>query len=184
MNLKTLTQEDEDQVSKVDLAHEIERTREILHSCDGEISEQITQLKGFIEFKTTEMLARNKQAETDLRIFLKEEVASAKKEVAKGSSSLFEEFHVLLNTFTSGIDKKFEEFRIDVQRQINSEVSNYLDGIYKANKETEEKVEKFRDDLMAALSVFQVETRGRVTGLSSDFEAIRAKFANIAKTLS
>lgn len=184
MNLATLTNEDEDRITKVELAHEIERTRNQFHSCDNEVYAAIDKLKEFVNQKMTELNEQNKSQFADEEARLRSLFNGAEKELEAKNLTLLNRFQEKISDLNSSVDARMQELQEIVERKAEKEVERYLGDIHANVRETAKQVEIFRDEIMRATTAYQVEIRNKVSSLHAEFDSIKQKFADIAKALA
>lgn len=184
MSLDLNAIQEDDQISKVELAHEIERTRQQFHESDQELSTQVDLIKQTIDLKIATLLTDVNKA----LILKKEEVGAlivtARKNLQDVHNSSFQQIKDEVKKYTASIEEEMQSVREDAKKLATAEVDRYLKKIFMKVELLSSQTIDFKNVLAKQTEAYQVETRNKISTQTMEFNAIKDKFLKLAKLLA
>lgn len=145
---------EEDDIGKVELAKEIERTRQLFHNCDGELQTQIDNLLGKVQAKIKELIDLNGAYMEKLDSKFKGTIEIEKDELER-----------ILTESTSAYGRKLDEFMASVEKKINDV---YIMLSEKIDSNDERNSKTIKNSLDAARKELDLSTTNAIAQLSGN----------------
>ncbi len=175
---------DDDQINKVDLAHEIERTRQLSTACDKEIWDYIKQFPAREKAMLEELKGANNAMLESWRKEISSITTQARKDFEKIQSDSVSKLVAQLNLQTAAIEKKISGLEEVARNAASVEVNRYIDAIYKRTEQMSVDLTNFKKDTSKIVENYQVETRDKMAQILGEFKKIQGKFGDVSKLLS
>lgn len=175
--------QDEDEISKVTLAHEIERTRGLFHSCDSEISTQMEATILKAQAMVDSIIEKNGVYMEELDKKFNEALKKKEKELEIFVNSSLAQFMVTLNDYKRTIDLKFSGFDESIEEKTREEIDENIGIVSRASLQMGKDLVNFQKQTSDLLTKIQGEIVGKISSLEKRFEDTRSKFSLIAESL-